>query len=77
MEMEVQSHCHPPLCVGMSISCDLSLAAILFTHFGHEITEGEAREGSVHLLITYLSFLLLRSIEIINRLGKLLCHQKI
>ena len=44
IEVGDQTHCHFPLCAGLSTSCDLSLDAILFTQFVHKITEGEARE---------------------------------
>ena len=30
----------PPLSAGFLASCDLSLVAVLFMHFVHEITEG-------------------------------------
>ena len=48
IEIECQS-CHRPLpravmCAGLSTPHDLSLGAILFTQFVHEMTEGEARE---------------------------------
>ena len=35
---------HLPECAGLSTPPDLSVDAILFTQFVHEITEGEARE---------------------------------
>lgn len=39
-----QSHHHPPLCAGLCSLHGLSLDAILFTQFFHELTEGESRE---------------------------------
>lgn len=45
--------------------------------FSQEITEGKAKEASGYLLVTYSFFLLLRSIERTNKLGKALCDLKI
>ena len=72
-----QSHCHPPLCAGLSTPRDLSLDAVSFTWFIHKTTEGEAGEeiwSSVHY---YPSFLVLWSTERTDKLGKALCVQKI
>ena len=49
-----QSHCHPPLCAGLSTPRDLSLDAVSLTWFIHKTTEGEAGEetwSSVHYLL--------------------------
>ena len=43
-EIGGQSHCHSPLCAGLSTPCDLSLDVILFTQFVQEATERETRE---------------------------------
>ena len=55
--------CHLPLCVGLSIYCDLSLDSILFIQFICEITEGKTREeiwSSVNGLFFISHFLVYR-----------------
>ena len=73
-----QSLHQPPqravLCAGLSTSCDVFLGAVLF--YVVCSWEGEAREETGHLLITYSLFLLLWSMERTDRLGKVLCEQK-
>ena len=55
-----ECHYHLPLCaglcVGLLISCDFSLAVILFTWLVCEITEGEAGE-EIWSSVNYLFFI--------------------
>ena len=66
----------PPLCAGLSTTCDFPLDAVLFTQFVHGITEREVRKRPGHPLIAYSSFLLLWFSERISTLGKKLCDQR-
>ena len=79
--MGAECRCHPPLHAGSWAFCDLALRSILFTVWSHRLfmrlLKGKREKRSGHLLVTYSSSLLLWSMERTNKLGKVLCTQKI
>lgn len=64
-----QSPPYPLLCVGLSTSCDFSLATILFTG----LLKGKLGRRSGHLFLLSLHFYFFER----NKLGKVLCDHKI
>lgn len=60
---------HPPLCAGLSTSCDFSLATTLFTG----LLKGKLGRRSGHLFLLSLHFYFFER----NKLGKVLCDHKI
>ena len=71
-----QSYRHPPVYAGLSCRLVDAILLSLFTQFVR-LLKRKLRKRSGVLLVTYSSFLLLRSTERTDMLGKVLCDQKI